>query len=68
MFSKVKVTIYNTMGQEVKTLYNDAMNAGTYKLKWHGRDNNGTAVPSGMYFYRVSSNDRTLNGKMLLLK
>lgn len=68
MFSNVKVTIYNTLGQEVTTLFNNVMNAGTYELNWFGRDKNGAAVPTGMYFYRIQSNDRVLDGKMLLLK
>jgi hypothetical protein len=68
VFSDVKVTIYNTLGQEVTTLFNNVMNAGTYELNWFGRDKNGAAVPTGMYFYRIQSNDRVLDGKMLLLK
>tara|TARA_Y100000590_G_scaffold87238_2_gene97813 strand:- start:9872 stop:11782 length:1911 start_codon:yes stop_codon:yes gene_type:complete len=68
MLSDVKVTIYSLTGRQVDVLYDAVMNAGTYNLKWYGKDRNGNKVPSGVYFYEVKSNNRVKRGKMLLLK
>ncbi len=37
-------------------------------MTWDGKDRAGYNVPSGMYFYKVISDNRILSGKMLLLK
>ena len=67
-FSHVNVTIYSLLGEEVMTLHNGDLNAGTYSMTWNGKNHFGNAVPSGMYVYRVNSDNRTFSGKMLLLK
>ena len=68
MLSDVKVTIYSLTGRQVAVLYDAVMNAGTYNMRWFGKDGNGNKVPSGVYFYEVKSNNRVKRGKMLLLK
>ena len=67
-FSNVKVTVYNMLGREILTLQDSDLNAGTYDTKWYGNDMNGNKVSSGMYFYEIRSDNRSLRGKMLLLK
>ena len=66
--SDVKVRIYSVVGKEVSSIMNHELAAGTYNVNWNGTDRSGARAPSGMYFYEVSSDDRTLVGKMLLLK
>tara|TARA_Y100001947_G_scaffold143880_1_gene137256 strand:+ start:4603 stop:6462 length:1860 start_codon:yes stop_codon:yes gene_type:complete len=66
--SDVKVNIYSVVGKEVSSIINHELAAGTYNVTWNGTDRSGARAPSGMYFYEVSSDDRTLVGKMLLLK
>jgi len=66
--SNVQVTIYSLMGEEVETIQNGYLNAGSHSLSWFGKDQNGNKVPSGVYFYEVRSDNRTAKGKMLLLK
>ncbi|MBT4283201.1 MAG: T9SS type A sorting domain-containing protein, partial [Candidatus Marinimicrobia bacterium] len=66
--SNVSITVFNVIGEEIKTLQNGDLAPGQYNVKWNARDNNGKAVPSGMYLYSIQSNGRTLTGKMLLLK
>ena len=66
--SNVQVTIYSLMGEEVETIQNGYLNAGSQSLSWFGKDQNGNKVPSGVYFYEVRSDNRTAKGKMLLLK
>ncbi len=67
-FSDVNLTIYSILGEEVATIHSGKLAAGTYTMSWNGKNNFGNAVPSGMYFYKVKSDNRTLTGKMLLLK
>jgi hypothetical protein len=64
----VKINIYNTKGQLIKTLLNDNKKAGNHSVKWNGKDENGNAVSSGMYFYRLQTDKVTYTNKMLLLK
>jgi len=66
--SNVTLSIFNLIGEEIKSLHNGELKPGQYDIKWNAQDNNGKAVPSGMYLYSIQSNGRTLTGKMLLLK
>ncbi len=66
--SSVKLTIFNSLGKEVRTLINTTQTAGKYERQWDGRDNNGQQVSSGVYFYTLNTEDFTDSKKMLLLK
>ncbi len=65
---QTSLTIYNTKGQIVKTLVNNNLKAGEYKAVWNGTDNMNNSVASGIYFYRLDNNNRSLTRKMLLSK
>ena len=60
--------IYNLKGQVVRTLVNDTREAGNHNVVWNGKDDKGNSVSSGMYFYRVNNNDKSITRKMLLAK
>ncbi len=62
------LTIYNTKGQIVRTLLNDNVKAGSYKVIWNGLDDNDAPVANGVYFYRLQSGSQSLTRKMLLTK
>jgi flagellar hook assembly protein FlgD len=64
----VSLKIYNTLGQEVKTLVNQSESAGSYKVIWDGKNNSGHAVPSGIDLYRLQAGSFTKTMKMLLVK
>ncbi|MCB0723765.1 MAG: PQQ-dependent sugar dehydrogenase [Ignavibacteriae bacterium] len=64
----VKLTIYNTLGKEVKSLVNTTQAAGNYERQWNGTDNNGATVASGVYFYTLQTEGFTETKKMLLIK
>ncbi len=66
--SDVKVTVYNILGQEVKTLLNTHRNPGEYHVVWDGKDNSGKAVASGTYIYRVKAGEYVKSKKMVLLR
>ncbi len=59
----VRVTIFNSAGQEIKTLVNEFQNVGNHVVQF-----DGTNLASGLYFYRVSSGFYTETKRMLLIK
>ena len=64
----VKFTIYNVLGEEVRTLVNGSQAAGTYQLNWDGLNNSGHSVASGLYLYRITTKDFTATNKMMLIR
>jgi hypothetical protein len=70
--SRVKLEIYNLLGQKVKTLLNENMLPGRYKATWNGIDEQGNRVSSGIYFYRLKAEapagEFVKAEKMILLK
>jgi hypothetical protein len=60
--------IYNLKGQIVATLAEGILEAGNHTIDWDGRDDNGNALSSGIYFYRLQSGQTTLQRKMVLSK
>jgi hypothetical protein len=62
------LAIYNMKGQVVRTLLNSSVKAGNYSVSWNGTDDKGIAVASGVYFYRLTSDNKTITKKMLLSK
>ncbi|MGD0339304.1 MAG: FlgD immunoglobulin-like domain containing protein [Bacteroidota bacterium] len=66
--SRVKLIIYDALGREVRTLTDDEYPAGYNELTWDGRNEIGTAVSSGVYFYRISTPKWNSVKKMVLLR
>ena len=64
----VKITVFSLMGEKVATIMNKNLVPGTYDVSWNGRNTSGQVVPTGMYFYKIESGGRSLQGKMLFLK
>jgi hypothetical protein len=52
---RVRLTIYNLLGQAVKTLIDRKESAGIKSVEWDGTDDSGNVLPSGVYFYRIES-------------
>jgi hypothetical protein len=66
--SYVKLTLYTLDGRLVRTLINETVAIGSREVMWNGKDDRGTAVSSGVYFYRLTAGEQTLARKMLYLK
>lgn len=66
--SFVNLSIYNIIGQEVKTLVNKYLQPGRYSVIWNGRDNNGNTVTSGIYLYKINAGEFENTKKLLLIK
>ena len=64
----VRLSIYNVLGQEVRSLVNATQAAGQKSVQWNGRNEAGQLVPSGMYYYRIDAGSFTMVRSMLLAK
>jgi len=66
--SQVILTVYNLMGQPVRTLVNKKMPAGTHQVIWNAKNERGRTLPTGIYFYVIKSGSYTKMRKALLMK
>jgi hypothetical protein len=66
--SQVSVTIYNLLGQKVKTLFEGYQSTGIQTLIWNGRNDQGEQLSSGIYFYRLQADNIVETKKMTLMK
>lgn len=64
----VKVQIFNSRGQLVRSISEGQRNAGNYNLIWNGTDNNGQSQPTGVYFVRLHAGKKVFNSKAVLMK
>lgn len=64
----VRVEIFNVLGQQVRSIVNNQMPAGSYRVDWDGRNGSGGSVATGIYFARLVAGDYNGTTKMLLLK
>jgi hypothetical protein len=66
--SHVRLSVYNLLGQHVVTLVDEHMPAGRYQADFEGRNQWGDEVPSGVYFYRLDTDEFSQTRKMMLLR
>jgi hypothetical protein len=64
----VNLSVFNVLGQHVTDLVNGYREAGSHEAVWEGKDKTGATVASGIYFYRIKTNEFTDTKKMVLLK
>ena len=65
----VELTVYNVVGQPVRTLVAEHQSAGRYAVEWDATNDSGHSLSSGLYFYRLQAGGEFLKvKKMLLLK
>ena len=65
---RVRIVVFNTIGQQLATLVDEELNAGVYDVSWKAIDRNGRRASSGIYFYRMQAGDFTDTRSMSLLK
>ncbi|NIA31513.1 MAG: T9SS type A sorting domain-containing protein [Actinobacteria bacterium] len=66
--NNVSLAVFNSLGQKIKTLVDRHMTAGTYHATWDGTNDMGNSVPSGVYFYKITSSHFNASKRMTLLK
>ena len=64
----VRLEVFNILGQKVKTLVDKHLPYGTYAVDWDGADISGQPAPTGLYFYRLITDDYSDVKKMVLIK
>ena len=65
---QVTLKVYNLLGQEIATLVDRVLSAGTFTVTWNGRSQIGTPVTSGVYFYQMKAGNFADVKRMILLK
>lgn len=61
--SEVRLIIYDVLGREIKSIFNEFKDAGHYKVIFNGKD-----LPSGIYYYRLVTENNYQTKPMILLK
>jgi hypothetical protein len=66
--ARVALVVYDVTGARVRTLVDRTLPGGRHSIRWDGRNEAGSPVGSGVYFYRLSAAGATQTRKMVLLK
>jgi hypothetical protein len=64
----VRLEVYNLLGQKIKTLIDQNQMAGVHQAIWNGKNEFDEAVASGIYLYRMETNDFKATKRMLLIR
>ncbi len=65
---RATLRVYSVRGALVRTLVDEPLPEGSYRVEWNGRDDRGAALASGVYVYELRQGSRRLSHKMSLLK
>lgn len=65
---QAELNVFDVRGHHVRRLVDGALEAGDHSVVWNGRTDNGAPVPSGIYFYKLTSGDYEGLQRMVLLK
>ena len=66
--ARVRLEIFNSRGQRVRTLVNTSMPAGRHTVPWDGLDESGKRLASGVYLYRLEADGYSKYYKMTMMK
>ena len=66
--AEIQLSIFNVLGQKIRTLVNGKQGSGGHSIQWNGRNDAGTTVASGVYVYVLRSDEVMLSRKLMLLK
>jgi hypothetical protein len=65
---EVSLRVYNTLGQLVKTIVNGFQTSGYHEATWDGTNESGAVVASGIYVYRLATQNLVETKRMILMK
>ncbi len=66
--SEVKIIIYNARGQLIKNFVLGEKEPGNYRIEWDGTDNQGQALPNGIYCIKMIAGKDNYQTKAILMK
>jgi len=64
----VSVKVFNIKGQQVATVCDRKFREGNNIVSWNGKDNHGDNASSGVYFYRMETNDFKQTKRLMIVK
>lgn len=64
----VRLTVYNVLGEEVRSLLSAALAPGAHTARWDAKDNKGAFVSSGIYFYQLRADQFVETRRMVLTR
>ena len=67
-FTGVQLNIFDVTSRKVRILVDGQVQAGSYEIQWNGLNENGTQMPSGVYFYILQTNEFSASKKLMLLR
>lgn len=65
---QTEIQVFDIAGRLVKTIFSGWLESGSHFYSWDGTDRNGEIVATGIYFYRLSHDNRSTIRSMTLLK
>ena len=65
--ARVRLEVFNVLGQRVVTLVDAEQAAGSYAVRWNAQDGLGQGVASGVYIYRLVVGEAAATGRMVLI-
>jgi flagellar hook assembly protein FlgD len=66
--TKIRLEVYNVLGERVKTLVNEEKPIGTYSITWDGKADNGKRVSAGIYITKLTQAEKTKTYKLIIAK
>ena len=66
--SPVTITVFNVLGQRIRSVHVPRIDPGSYRFIWNGTTDSGDRVPSGIYFYRIQSSFSSETRKLVILR
>ena len=66
--SHARIVVFNSLGQQVRTLADGPHSAGVNVVQWDGRNENGQKVSSGVYFYRLTAGRFVQTKRMMMVE
>ncbi|NIT59597.1 MAG: T9SS type A sorting domain-containing protein [Aliifodinibius sp.] len=62
------ITVYNILGQKIRTLISQKQSVGDHQVIWDGRDDGGHEVASGVFIYQLRAGEYVDVKKMVLMR
>jgi len=66
--SRVKIAVFNILGQQVRTLFEGEQSRGHHFVTWDGRSDSGQEVSSGLYLIRMQASEFVATRRVVLLR
>lgn len=66
--SNVKISVFDSIGREIRVLTEGAYDAGEHRVTWDGRDQQGQPVATGTYLYQLRAGNQAFTRTMVMVK